>query len=213
MIKFLSSWAKSIGLAIVLVSILEMILPNNNTKKYIKMVMGTYVLFCIISPFLQNKIDLNDLNLEEYVQSSSTVQVKQESMDKRINELYIEELEKNISKKVEEQGYKVNNCNVDATIADNVQDTKIDKITLDVEVNENAKQEDNVEDRIVSGIQKIKEVNTTVNIDNINSENKGNSKDTSKEKEKTKLTETQKKQLKKFLKEEYEVNEKCLVIT
>ena len=207
MIKFLSSWAKSIGLAIVLVSILEMILPNNNTKKYIKMVMGTYVLFCIISPFLQNKINLNDLNLEEYVQSSSTVQVNQESMDKRINELYIEELEKNISKKVEEQGYKVNNCKVDATIADNVQDTKIDKITLDVEVNENTKQEDNVEDKIVSGIQKIKEVNTTVNIDN------KNNKENSKEKEKTKLTETQKKQLKKFLKEEYEVNEKCLVIT
>ena len=207
MIKFLSGWAKSIGLAIVLVSILEMILPNNNTKKYIKMVMGTYVLFCIISPFLQNKIDLNDLNLEEYVQRSSTVQVNQESMDKRINELYIEELEKNISKKVEEQGYKVNSCKVDATIADNVQDTKIDKITLDVEVNENTKQEDNVEDKIVSGIQKIKEVNTTVNVDN------KNNKENSKEKEKTKLTETQKKQLKKFLKEEYEVNEKCLVIT
>ena len=85
------------------------------------------------------------MNLEEYVQSSSTVQVNQESMDKRINELYIEELEKNISKKVEEQGYKVNSCKVDATIADNVQDTKIDKITLDVEVNENTKQEDKVE--------------------------------------------------------------------
>ena len=210
MIKFLSSWAKSIGLAIVIVSILEMILPNNNTKKYIKMVMGTYVLFCIISPFLQNKIDLNDFKLEEYVQSSSTAQVNQESMDKRINELYIEELEKNISKKVEEQGYKVNSCKVDATIADNVQDTKIDKITLDVEVNENTKQEDNVEDRIVSGIQKIKEVNTTVNINN---KNDSDNKENPKEKEKTKLTETQKKQLKKFLKEEYEVNEKCLVIT
>ena len=34
MIEFLSSWAKSLGLTIVIVSILEMLLPNNKTKKY-----------------------------------------------------------------------------------------------------------------------------------------------------------------------------------
>ena len=48
MIEFLSSWAKGLGLAIVVVSILEMILPNNKTKKYIRMVMGVYILFTII---------------------------------------------------------------------------------------------------------------------------------------------------------------------
>ena len=34
MIEFISSWAKSLGLAIVIVSILEMLLPNNKNKKY-----------------------------------------------------------------------------------------------------------------------------------------------------------------------------------
>ena len=33
MVEFLSSWAKSLGLAIVIVSILEMLLPNNKIKK------------------------------------------------------------------------------------------------------------------------------------------------------------------------------------
>ena len=33
MIEFLSSWAKSLGVTIVIVSILEMLLPNNKTKK------------------------------------------------------------------------------------------------------------------------------------------------------------------------------------
>ena len=55
MIGFLSSWAKSLGLAIVIVSILEMLLPNNRTKKYIRMVMGIYILFTIVSPFVKNK--------------------------------------------------------------------------------------------------------------------------------------------------------------
>ena len=52
MIEFLSSWAKSLGVAIVLVSIFEMVLPNNKTKKYIRVVLGVFVLYNIISPFI-----------------------------------------------------------------------------------------------------------------------------------------------------------------
>ena len=55
MIEFISSWAKSLGLAIVIVSILEMLLPNNKNKKYIRMIMGIYILFNIVSPFINNK--------------------------------------------------------------------------------------------------------------------------------------------------------------
>ena len=68
MIKFLSNWAKNIGLAVVIVSILEMLLPNNKSKKYIKMVMGTYILFCTISPFIQNKNLFNENSIQEYVE-------------------------------------------------------------------------------------------------------------------------------------------------
>ena len=60
MIQFLSSWAKSLGLTIVVVSILEMLLPNNKNKKYIRMVMGIYVIFTMISPVINNK-DVFDL--------------------------------------------------------------------------------------------------------------------------------------------------------
>ena len=66
MVEFLSSWAKSLGLAIVIVSILEMLLPNNKTKKYIRMIMGIYILFSIISPFIKNKeiLDIGSIDLE-----------------------------------------------------------------------------------------------------------------------------------------------------
>ena len=201
MIEFLSTWTKNIGFSIILVSILEMILPNNKTKKYIKMVMGTYIIFCMISPFIQNKIKINDIDFEKQIETS-TSEINQESMDRRIEQLYIDELEKNITNKIQEKGYIVKECKVNATIAQSVEDTKINKITLKVEQGETTEnQKEEIEDKLVSEIQKIKEVNTTISEEN-----------TKEDKKKTKLNETQKAELKKFLKEEYEVNEKCLEI-
>ncbi len=71
MIEFLSSWAKSLGVAIVIVSILEMLLPNNKTKKYIRMVMGVYIIFNIIAPFIDNKdlLNFNEINLDNYIET------------------------------------------------------------------------------------------------------------------------------------------------
>ncbi len=137
MVNLLSNWAKNIGFAIVIVSIIEMILPNNNTKKYIKMVLGTYVLFCMISPFIKNKIDFENINLEQYEETSSTTfneEKNQESMNRRIEQLYIEQMEKEITKKVGEQGYKVKKCEVDATITDDADSTKINKVILKVDL-------------------------------------------------------------------------------
>ena len=56
MVKFLSSWVKNLSFSLIVVSILEMLLPNNKTKKYVKVVMGLYILFSIISPFIENSI-------------------------------------------------------------------------------------------------------------------------------------------------------------
>ena len=106
MINFLSSWVKNLSLALIIVSILEMILPDNKTKKYVKMVMGLYILFSIISPFMENsdKFNLNDVNLDFYKEdieetSSISTEVDQSSMDKRLDEIYKEELQKDIKDK------------------------------------------------------------------------------------------------------------------
>ena len=64
MINFLSSWVKNLCLALIVVSILEMLLPNNKTKKYVKMVMGLYILFSIIEPFIENSNELK-FNVED----------------------------------------------------------------------------------------------------------------------------------------------------
>ena len=86
MIEFMSFWVKGLGLAIVIVSILEMLLPNNKTKKYIRMVMGVYILFTIVSPFVSHQEDfnINDINLEEYTTTETSTRVDQSSMNERI---------------------------------------------------------------------------------------------------------------------------------
>ena len=52
----MSSWAKSIILAVIVSTIIQMILPEGNNKKYIKTVIGLYILFTIISPIISNII-------------------------------------------------------------------------------------------------------------------------------------------------------------
>lgn len=204
MIEFISTWVKGLGVAIVIVSIIEMILPNNKTKKYIKMVLGIYIIFNIISPLVKNKdkLNLENLNLNNYTASTSA-SVDQTSMNKRIEILYENELEKDITAKLKEKGYELSECKVTAKIDENENnkdETKISNIKIKVEKKVAKQQEENnVENKIVTGIQQIKKVDI----------GKAKEKET---KNSSKISKAELEDIKKFLIEEYEVNEKCLEI-
>ena len=64
MIKFLSNWIEGIVIAVIIASIFEMLLPKGNIKKYVKIILGMYIVFNIISPFLNNKFKINNLKSE-----------------------------------------------------------------------------------------------------------------------------------------------------
>lgn len=216
MINFLSSWVKNLALALIIVSILEMILPNNKTKKYVKMVMGLYILFSIISPFIENssKFNLNNIDLTSYVEgtqptSSISEEVDQTSMDNRLNQIYKEELEKDITQKIKEIGYEVESCKVVAHISQN--DSGIEKITLKISgktsQNENSQEnETTIEDKIVTEVQKIQKVDISIS-KNEDNEDEQEVEDT------TKITKTDIKIIKDLLISEYGVSEKCLKIS
>lgn len=236
MIEVISSWAKSLGVTIVLVSILEMILPNNKTKKYIRVVLGLFVIFNIIAPFIQNKenLSLASINIEDYYTEgnsntntntvgtinssgkSNNETLNQTSMDERIKQLYEDELEKDITKKVEEQGYSVSKCTVEADVptdeSSKDNETGIIKIKLKIvgkqesseEGENNEEQEESIENKIVTGVQRIKEVDVSGD---------GKEKQQSEDQEtNTKVTKSDIQNIKKFLIEEYGVSEKCLEI-
>ena len=219
MIEFLSSSIKSLGVAIIIVSILEMLLPNNKIKKYIRMVMGIFILFNIISPFVQNKdkFDLNEISLENFTQTEtiSSTEVNQVSMNQRIEELYTQEVEKDITKKIEEKGYVVEDCNVIANIKDEENETKITQIRLGIskkqeqaDTNENTNSiEETIENKIVTEIQKIK-----INPINISKNSEEDIQKNNQVVNQNNISKSDIQNLKKFLIEEYGVSEKCLEI-
>ena len=217
MIEFLSSWAKSLGLAIIVISILEMLLPNNKTKKYVRMVFGLYIIFNIVSPFIKNKdiLDVSSYDMNEYIGDYTTNQTQEEqnSVDSQIEEIYIRELEKDITRKVEKLGYQVITCNVYATLSSQNEENYIEQIVLTVEKNQQQEndqqgngtgQTETIEDKLVEEIQKIKPVNTTIGRINKTEEEQDESKQN--------INNSDIQKIKKFLKEEYGVEETCLKI-
>ena len=210
MINFLSSWVKNLSLALIVVSILEMILPNNKTKKYVKVIMGLYILFSIIQPFVENSesLNLDNFNLEEYIQLeteqvSTNSEVDQTSMDLRLNQMYMEQLEEDITEKLKEKSYELDTCDVKAHISQ--EDSGIEKITIRVyrKLIDNKQEESTIEDKLVNEIQKIDKVDVSVG-------NKENDRETQ---ETSKITKTDIKIIKDFLINEYGVSEECLRIS
>lgn len=116
MIDFFSSWGQGIIVAVIIGTIIEMILPEGSSKKYIKVVIGIYILFTIISPFIQkffgSKLSAeNILNTEKYekmmAKGSNTISQKIEDNNSRtIKDIYTENLKTDIKAKLKEKGYE-----------------------------------------------------------------------------------------------------------
>ena len=144
MIKFLSDWVEQITIAVIIVSIFELILPNGKIKKYIKVVLGVYLIFSFISPFvdknklyniqrdLQNNIEIIENNSILSTESKTVAEsntISQNKMNYRIEKIYIEQLKKEITSKIKDEGYGVSKCEV------KVDDNKNTKIDLKIKKN------------------------------------------------------------------------------
>ena len=190
MIHFLSSWVEQMAIGIAIISIFEMILPNGKLKKYVKMILGVYVVFNIISPFVNSDALYNfrEESIENYTQNliTNSSNINQESMDKRLEILYIEQIETNIANKVGELGYDTEKCKVEAVLNSKNTNSGINKINLIVKEKQNE-----------NDIQKV-HVNQ-INIGNVfNLNNESNNKKI--------------KELKKNLAEYYEIDESVINI-
>ena len=101
MILKLKAWCEGIVIAIIISTIIEMIIPDNKSKKYVKVVIGIYIMFVCLNPILELlKYDLNfeDIFDIETVEASSSV-------DSRIKDVYVLGIEEKIKEDVESIGY------------------------------------------------------------------------------------------------------------
>lgn len=136
MIEFLSSWAQGIIVAVIIATLIEMILPNNSSRKYVKVVIGMYILFTIVSPIIKKlggkDINLNTINIEKYEQqiskSDNTISRKFEDNNTRsIKDIYVSNLKADISAKLKEKGYEIDTSDIQIKDDENY---TIEKITL-----------------------------------------------------------------------------------
>ena len=107
MILKIKDWCEEIIVAVILCIIIESLIPNGSNKKYVKVVIGIYIMYVTFNPFfsiLNCDIDLtknfSDFSKDSYQEVSS-------NLNNNIKDVYILGIEENIKKEIENLGYKV----------------------------------------------------------------------------------------------------------
>ena len=196
MIEFLSSWAQGIIVAVIIATLIEMILPNSSSKKYVKVVIGMYILFTIVSPIIKKlggkDINLNTIDIEKYEQqiskSDNTISRKFEDNNTRsIKDIYVSNLKADISAKLKEKGYEIDTSDIQIKDDENY---TIVKITL----------------KLIKMEQKQEKNNEIV----INTVEIGN---TISQKDSKTLSDDEKQEVKDYISETYDIDKKNINIS
>ncbi len=160
MLEWFRSWATGIVIAVIIATIIEMILPNSTSKKYIKIIIGIFIVYTIISPVIGSfkGEDLNNyIKVENYIQSNSNALKTNEVSDNAqssIKKIYAQNLQNDLKTKLKEKGYISNNINISISNDDKYNIEKID-IKVDEKVT-NSNQDEKQVKTIVDNIKAIK---------------------------------------------------------
>lgn len=202
MISFMSSWAEQLIVAVVLGTIIEMILPSGNNKKYIKAVIGVYILFTIISPILGKftSIDFNKIDYEKFFNELDTKQAMSQNLasnnNQTVEEIYLNNLKQDIKMKLKEKEYIVEKIAINIELEEQNYG-KINNIWLTMY----KKKENKEKSTNTISVNEIDEIRIGNNYNNTN--NSAN---------KIEIGEAEKNLIKEYLSGVYEVNKKNIKI-
>ncbi len=221
--EFLNTWLQGIIVAVVIASIIQMILPNGNNKKYIKVVLGVYVVFQIITPvinkFFNSDFEVSSLiDIDKYTKKMETYEVSSKNTDinktneDSIKQIYITNLKKDIKTKLEDKDYLIKD--VEVQVEDNA-NYGIKLLTIYMNGKNDNKEENNkekTENNIhINEIEKI-EINVSQNNEtNKNSFNNSENEEASQTKGNN-ISNEEKNKIKKYLTSVYEISEKQITI-
>lgn len=114
MIDFINSWVQGIIIAVIISTIIEMILPDGNIKKYVRTVIGAYIVFIIVSPII-SKITGKEIELKSFELPETKAKQESISLDTNayIEDIYINNIKQDIIENIETKGYNVKNITID----------------------------------------------------------------------------------------------------
>lgn len=153
MILAIKNWCEGIIIAIIISIIVELLLPNGNNKKYVKVVSGIYIMFVILNPILE--MLKYDINFENMFNFGETQQVTQ-TMSQDIKDIYVVGIKESIKQDIEKLGYNVETLEI--LLDSNYEN--IEKIELKVELKEDK----------VKAVEKVEIGNDKTDLDNSYSE-------------------------------------------
>ena len=168
--EWISIWAQQIIVAVIIATIIEMVLPSGNNKKYIKTVIGVYILFTIISPILTNSygkdFELNLSEYENYFKESETYTTLSEGFEKStsqsIENTYISSLKQDIKKKLENKQYEAEQINLEVELEDEKKYGEVKKMEIEIrKIDNSITQNNNNETTNKIGVNKIEIGNET----------------------------------------------------
>ncbi len=155
--NWISGWIQGIIIAVIIGTIIEMLLPDGNCKKYVKVVIGVYILFSIVSPvitkFTGNEFrvsDIYDINTYIEVSAKSSQENIENSQQNQIKQVYITNLKNDMKQKIQEKGYSVKSLTLEIS---NDEQYTLKKIFAQVSKRKN---EEN------NGVKGANEINITI---------------------------------------------------
>lgn len=139
MIAFINSWVQGIILAVILATIIEIILPEGNNKKYVKTIIGIYIMFVIVEPLISKMLN-KDVNIESIMQNTTSTMSKFETnhnitieTNAYIEKTYKQKLEEDIKDKSSEKGYNISFLNLAIETGDSEDYGQINNIAMKID--------------------------------------------------------------------------------
>lgn len=217
MIDWISNWAGAIIVAVIIGTIIEMILPEGNSKKYIKVVVGVYILFTIVSPVI-NKVTGKTLEVSEMIDLNKYIdEIKEKEKqqntiastnEQNIKDIYLTNLKKDIKSKISMKGYQVDKIEIE--LEDNENYT-LQKIELEVSKLDESETEGQNNKEVVNTVEIVNEIKIQVGENSV--ENTNTSEASDKKENKKTLSNSEQKKLREYLSNVYEIKEKDIHIT
>ena len=125
MIEFMRIWCEEIIVSVIVAIIIEMFVPQGNIKKYVRVVIGIYIMFVILNPIVSN---IDKVQIESIAVSNKYSNLIHESNIQEWSNIYARALENEIES---EFSYI---SDVRIVLTDELEDIERIEITLGEEV-------------------------------------------------------------------------------
>ena len=211
MISFMNSWAGGIIIAVIIISLIEMILPEGKNKKYIKVILGLFLLFTILSPIV-TKISKQDFKINDVMENVLQENTKQYASisdeianvnNQSIREVYLTNLKNDMKEKLKEKGYLAKSIEIEL---EDGEEYRIKSVNLVVtKYQEESKQEESKQEESENSVNEIVAVNEIKIDTGLKKENITSSSNTIISKNKNSLSSRQITEIKEYFMQVYEV--------